>query len=50
MKTLLTLNKEALKCADDDEGRKDATYRMALGVYCYQGADEASGGSSDESP
>lgn len=50
MKTLLTLNKEALKCADADEGKKDATYRMALGIYYYQGADEASGGSSDESP
>ncbi|MGE3477197.1 MAG: DUF6502 family protein [Rhodospirillaceae bacterium] len=40
MKTLLALNKEALKLADADEGKKNATYRMALGVYYYQGPDE----------
>jgi len=41
MKTLLVLNKEALKCADADEGKKDATYRMALGIYYYQGPDDS---------
>lgn len=40
MKTLLALNKEALKFADADAGKKDATYRMALGIYYYQGLDE----------
>lgn len=40
MKTLLALNKEALKLADADEGKKNATYRMALGIYYYQGLDE----------
>ena len=40
MKTLLALNKEALKCADADEGKQNATYRMALGIYYYQGPDE----------
>lgn len=40
MKTLLALNKEALKLADADQGEKDATYRMALGIYYYQGPDD----------
>lgn len=48
MKTLLTLNKEALKCADADAGKKDATYRMALGIYYYQGPDDQ--GPDDQGP
>jgi len=49
MKTLLSLNKEALKCADADEGKKDATYRMALGIYYYQGPDDPAADTSDTS-
>ena len=39
MSALLTLNKEALKRADDDAGRDDANRRMALGLYYYDGPD-----------
>ena len=46
MKTLLALNKEALRRADEDAARLDATQRMALGIYFYEGPDDA----SEESP
>jgi hypothetical protein len=39
MDALLALNKEALARADADEGKPDATKRMALGLYYYEGDD-----------
>lgn len=40
MTALLTLNKEALKRADQDADKPDAHQRMALGLYYYEGPDE----------
>lgn len=37
---LLTFNREALACADRDAGKPEARYRMALGLYYYQGPDD----------
>ena len=39
---LLEVNREALKLADQDEGRDDAAMRMTFGVYFY-GTDEQDG-------
>ncbi len=41
MKTLLALNNEALRRADGDAERVDAKQRMALGIYFFEGPDEA---------
>ncbi len=40
MRLLLDLNREALRLAEADEGRSDASWRFNLGVYLYT-ADEA---------
>ncbi len=37
---LLTFNREALARADRDAGKPGADYRMALGLYYYQGPDD----------
>jgi len=41
MKTLLALNKDALKLADADAGKDGADYRMSLGIYYFQGPDDS---------
>jgi hypothetical protein len=41
MTALVALNKDALKRADDDAGKPGADRRMALGIYYYDGADDA---------
>ncbi|MDX2223864.1 MAG: DUF6502 family protein [Rhodospirillaceae bacterium] len=41
MDALLALNKDALARADGDDGKPDATQRMALGLYYYEGDDDA---------
>ncbi|NKB45575.1 MAG: hypothetical protein GKS03_14990 [Alphaproteobacteria bacterium] len=40
MEALLELNKDALALADKDEGDANATERMSLGLYYYDGPDE----------
>ena len=40
MQALLELNKDALALADKDEGDAEATERMSLGLYYYDGPDE----------
>lgn len=47
MTALVTLNKDALKRADDDIGKAGADQRMALGIYYYDGPDE---GAADKAP
>lgn len=44
--SLLEVNREALKLADQDEGRDDAAMRMTFGVYFY-GTDEQVGHGED---
>lgn len=45
MEALLKVNKEALRLADEDEGKPDATQRMTLGFYYY---DADSGAATDK--
>lgn len=44
MEALLTFNREALARADLDAGKPGADYRMALGLYYYQGPDDTTAG------
>ncbi len=48
MKALLALNQDALERADADAGKPDATQRMAMGLYYFQGADDPSGDTAKE--
>lgn len=49
MTALLELNKDALALADQDAENPEATQRMSLGLYYYDGPDEKlSGGTTDE--
>ncbi|MBT4740185.1 MAG: hypothetical protein HN793_04310 [Rhodospirillaceae bacterium] len=47
MQALLELNKDALALADKDEGDAEATERMSLGLYYYDGPDEKLAGGPD---
>lgn len=45
---LLAFNREALACADKDANAPDAEYRMALGVYYFEGPDDTNPGDPDK--
>lgn len=47
---LLTFNREALACADKDANAPGADYRMALGVYYFEGPDDTNPGDPDKDP
>lgn len=39
IESLTRINREALRLADSDEGKKDADQRMSIGIYFYRGPD-----------
>lgn len=47
VETLRRINREALRLADADEGKEDATRRMSVGLYYFTGPDPAAGGEDE---
>ena len=48
VEALVRINREALRLADGDEGKKDADQRMSIGIYFYRGADDTADSDDNE--